>query len=76
LYENSLKSLLAFGTINNPNKNAIIAIIKAPKRYDLKNLKKDMPELRKAITSVSDANFEVNQITERNKKRGSNELEK
>ena len=35
-----------------------------------------MPELRKAITSVSDANFEVNQITERNKKRGSNQLEK
>ena len=41
-----------------------------------KNLKKDIPELKKAITSVSEANFEVNQITERNKKSGNNELEK
>ena len=51
-------------------------MIKAPKRYDRKNLKKDIPELKKAITSVSEANFEVNQITERNKKSGNNELEK
>ena len=54
----------------------IVAIINAPIRNGLKNLKKDIPELKKAMTSVSEASFEVNQITERKRNKGNNELEK
>ena len=35
-----------------------------------KNLEKDTPELKKAMTSVLLANFEVNQITDKNKNNG------
>jgi hypothetical protein len=40
------------------------------------NLVNDIPELNMAITSVLLANFEVNQIIERNKKIGKSKLEK
>jgi hypothetical protein len=39
------------------------------------NLVNDIPELNMAITSVLLANFEVNQIIERNKKIGKSKLE-
>ena len=45
-------------------------------RNGLKNLKKDIPELKKAMTSVSEANLEVNQMTDKKRNKGNNELEK
>ena len=42
----------------------------------VRNLEKEIPELRIAIISVLFASFEVNQITERNKNIGNNKLAK
>jgi len=53
-----------------------MATKEAPIIYGLKNLEKDTPELKKAITSVLLANLEVNKITERNKNNGNNRFAK
>tara|TARA_B100000609_G_C17139454_1_gene394688 strand:+ start:818 stop:1033 length:216 start_codon:yes stop_codon:yes gene_type:complete len=58
------------GTINIPDKNEKTAIIDALIKKGLKYLKKEIPELKIAIISELFASFEVNQITERNKKMG------
>ena len=42
----------------------------------MKNRKKEIPELSMAITSVSFASFEVNQITDKNKKIGNKRFPK
>ena len=42
----------------------------------LKNRVKEIPELNIAMTSVLLASFEVNQITDKNKKIGNNKLAK
>ena len=51
-------------------------MIDAPIIYGLKNRVKEIPELKIAIISVLFANFEVNQITDKNKKMGNNRLAK
>jgi hypothetical protein len=67
---------LDLGTINIPAKKAKMAIKVAAKRKGFKYLKKEIPELKMAITSVLFASLEVNQITERNKKIGKSKLAK
>jgi hypothetical protein len=76
LYENSLKSLLASGTTKIPRISAANAIIAEPIRYGLISFFKENPELYNATISESDANLEVNHITERNKNNGNSEFEK
>jgi hypothetical protein len=48
----------------------------APIIKGLRNLVKEIPELKIAIISESLANFEVNQITDKNKNIGNNKLVK
>jgi len=48
----------------------------APIIKGLKNLVNEIPELKIAIISESLANFEVNQITDKNKNMGNNKLVK
>ena len=48
----------------------------APIIKGLKNLVKEIPELNMAMISVLLANFEVNQITDKNKNMGNNKLVK
>ena len=53
-----------------------IAIIDAEIIYGRKNLKKEIPELNIAMTSVLLASFEVNQITAKKRKIGNNKFAK
>ena len=53
-----------------------MAINVAANKKGLRNLKKEIPELKMAMISVLFANLEVNQITERNKKIGKSALAK
>ena len=50
--------------------------MEAPIKYGRKNRVKDIPELNMAMISVLLANFEVNQITDKNKNIGNNRLVK
>ena len=50
--------------------------MEAPIRKGRKNLVNEIPELSIAIISESFANFEVNQITDKNKNIGNNKLVK
>jgi hypothetical protein len=59
-----------------PNSNANVAIMVAPMKYGLKNLEKEIPELKKATISVLLANFEVNHITDKNKNKGKSKFAK
>jgi hypothetical protein len=71
-----LNPSLDFGTIKNPINNTKIETIVAPIIKGLKNRVKEIPELKMAIISVLLANFEVNQIIDKNKKIGNKELAK
>jgi hypothetical protein len=51
-------------------------MMEAPIKNGLKNLVKEIPELNMAMISVSLANFEVNQITDKNKNIGNNRFMK
>jgi hypothetical protein len=64
------------GTKKTPIIKAITETIDAPIIYGLKKREKEIPELKIAIISVLFANFEVNQITDKNKKIGNNRLAK
>jgi hypothetical protein len=64
------------GTINIPAKKANKAIQEAPIKKGRRYLKKEIPELKIAMTSVLFANFDVNQMTERKRKIGNNKLAK
>ena len=44
----------------------MLAINKEEKKYGLRNLENDTPELNIEIISVLFANFDVNQITDKN----------
>jgi hypothetical protein len=76
VYRKFLKPSLAFGTRKKPTNKAVIETIVAPMIKGLRNLENEIPELKIAITSVLLANFEVNQITDKNKKIGNNILAK
>ena len=65
-----------FGTIKNPINKTKIETIVAPIIKGLKNLLNEIPELNMAIISVSLANLEVNQITDKNRNIGNNKLVK
>jgi hypothetical protein len=56
--------------------NIKIETIVAPIINGLKNRANEIPELKIAIISVSLASFEVNQITDKNRKIGNNKLAK
>ena len=60
----------------NPMSKAKIEIIVAPIINGRKNLVNEIPELKIAIISVLLANFEVNQITDKNKNIGNREFAK
>ena len=51
-------------------------MMEAPIKNGLKNRVNDIPELNMAMISVLLANFEVNQITDKNKNMGNNKLVK
>jgi hypothetical protein len=70
------KPLLAPGTKKKPINKAKIQTITAPNIKGRKNLEYEIPELKIAIISVLFANFEVNQIIDKNKKIGNNRLAK
>mgnify|MGYP003535208193 CR=1 FL=1 len=70
MYLKLLNPSLDFGTIKKPINKIKIETIDAPIINGLKNRVNEIPELKIAIISVSLANFEVNQIIERNKKIG------
>ena len=53
-----------------------IETIDAPMMNGRRNLVNEIPELKIAIISVSFANFEVNQITDKKRKIGNNRLAK
>jgi hypothetical protein len=76
VYLKLLKPSLAAGTTKNPINKTKTEIMEAPIMYGLKNRVKEIPELRMAIISVLLANFEVNQIMDKNKKIGNKELAK
>jgi hypothetical protein len=67
---------LAFGTTKKPITKANNDIIKAPIKYGLKNLLKEMPELKIATISVLLANFDVNQMVAKNRNIGNKKLAK
>jgi hypothetical protein len=71
-----LKPSLAFGTIKNPISKTKTETMEAPITYGLKNRENEIPELKTAIISVLLANFEVNQIIDKNKKIGNKEFAK
>ena len=56
--------------------NANTAINVAPNRNGLRYRKKEIPELKMAITSVLFANFDVNHMTDKNRKIGKSALAK
>ena len=58
------------------NNKAKIEIMVAPIIKGRINLENEIPELKIAIISVLLANFEVNQITDKNKNIGNNKLAK
>ena len=76
LFQKSLYTVLAAGTINIPIKNTITEMMLAPTIYGRKKRIYDTPELCIAIISVLLANFDVNQIIERNNKIGNKILAK
>jgi hypothetical protein len=65
LYWNSLKLLFFSGTINIPENADTKKIIVAEIINGLKNLLKEIPELRIAVISEFDDNLEVNHITDK-----------
>tara|TARA_B100001121_G_C18094227_1_gene347076 strand:- start:242 stop:475 length:234 start_codon:yes stop_codon:yes gene_type:complete len=71
-----LNPLLALGTTNIPKKNVMLAINKEEKKYGLRNLENDTPELNIEIISVLFANFDVNQITDKNNRIGKSKFPK
>jgi hypothetical protein len=76
VYRKLLNPSLAAGTIKNPINKTKTETMEAPIIYGLKNRVKEIPELKMAIISVLLANFEVNQIMDKNKNIGNNELAK
>jgi hypothetical protein len=76
VYLKLLNPSLAFGTIKKPINNTITEMMEAPIIKGLKNRVKEIPELSMAMISVSLANFEVNQITDKNKNIGNNRFMK
>jgi hypothetical protein len=68
--------MLDFGTTYIPAKKANTAIKLAANKKGFRYLKKEIPELSMAITSVLFANLEVNQITDKKRKIGNNKLAK
>ena len=70
------KFLPDLGTIKKPINKINTDTIVAPIKNGLKNRVNEIPELKIAIISVSLANFEVNQITDKNKNIGNNKLAK